>query len=145
MLHVPYKGGATLQTDLLSGNLKLLWATAGFAKTLHQTGKVKLLGQAGRKRSSVFPNVETLQEQGFSSIEINAWIGLMAPAGTPAEIVARWQTELAKAARVPAVATKLSGLGFDVVMSSSEEFRTYWTSEHSKWAQLIKTANIPLR
>jgi tripartite-type tricarboxylate transporter receptor subunit TctC len=145
MLHVPYKGGAPAQTDLLGGNLQLFWGTTAFANTLYPSGKVKLLGQAGKERSPAFPNVKTLGEQGFGSIEVYGWMGLMVPAGTPPEIINRWQAELAKVARIPAVSTKLSEQGFDVVMSTPDEFRAFMATEHTKWAQLIRTAKISLQ
>jgi tripartite-type tricarboxylate transporter receptor subunit TctC len=145
MLHVPYKGGAPAQTDLLGGNLQLFWGTTAFANTLYPSGKVKLLGQAGKERSPAFPNVKTLGEQGFNSIEVYGWMGSMVPAGTPPEIINRWQAELAKVARIPAVSTKLNEQGFDVVMSTPDEFKTFLAAEHAKWAQLIKTANISLQ
>ena len=145
MLHVPYKGGAGAQADLLGGNLQLYWGSTPYAKTVASSGKVKLLGQAGKKRSPALPNVKTLAEQGFESIEVYAWFGLMAPARTPPDIVPRWQSELAKVARVPAVATRLNELGFEVVMNSPEEFKTLLLAEHNKWAQLIKTAKISLQ
>jgi tripartite-type tricarboxylate transporter receptor subunit TctC len=145
MLHVPYKGGAPAQTDLLGGNLQLFWGTTAFANTLYPSGKVKLLGQAGKERSPAFPNVKTLGEQGFGAIEVYGWMGLMVPAGTPPEIIARWQAELAKVKRIPAVSAKLNEQGFDVVMSTPDEFKAFLAAEHTKWAQLIKTANISLQ
>jgi tripartite-type tricarboxylate transporter receptor subunit TctC len=145
MLHVPYKGGAPAQTDLLGGNLQLFWGTTAFANTLMPSGKVKLLGQAGQKRSPAFPNLKTVAEQGFSSVEVYGWMGLMAPAGTPPEVIARWQAELVKAARVPAIKLKLNDQGFDVVVGTPEEFKSFLQAEHTKWAQLIKTAKISLQ
>jgi tripartite-type tricarboxylate transporter receptor subunit TctC len=124
MVHVPYKGGAPAQTDMLGGNLQLFWGTPFFATTLMPSGKVKVLGQAGAKRSPALPNVKTLAEQGFDSIEVYGWMGLMMPAGTPPELVNRWRDELAKAVRVPAVANKLAEQGFEIVASSPDEFRT---------------------
>jgi tripartite-type tricarboxylate transporter receptor subunit TctC len=144
MVHVPYKGGAPAQTDLLGGNLQLFWGTTAFAATLMPTGKVKLLGQAGQTRSPAFPNLKTVSEQGFGSIEVYGWMGLMVPSGTPPEIIKRWQAELAKVARIPAVASKLNDQGFELVMNTPEEFRTYLTSENGKWARLIKSAHISL-
>lgn len=145
MLHVPYKGGAPAQADLLGGNLQLFWGTTAFANTLLPSGKVKVLGQAGSKRSPAFPNLKTLAEQGFSSVEVYGWMGLMAPAGTPPEIMARWHAELAKAARAPAVAQKLNDQGFEVTVSTPDEFRSFLSAEHGKWAKLIRTASISLQ
>jgi tripartite-type tricarboxylate transporter receptor subunit TctC len=145
MTHIPYKGGAPAQTDLLAGNLHLFWGTTFFGKTLAQSGKVKLLGQAGKQRSPSIPDVKTLAEQGFDSIEVYGWMGLMAPKGTPPEIIARWRSELVKAANVPAVKGKLNDQGFDVVTSTADEFRAFLMNEHRKWAQLIVAAKISLQ
>jgi tripartite-type tricarboxylate transporter receptor subunit TctC len=144
MVHVPYKGGAPAQTDMLGGSLQLFWGTTAFAATLMPTGKVKLLGQAGAKRSPLFPNLKTVAEQGFTSMEVYGWMGLMAPAGTPPEIIARWHAALMKAAREPAVAAKLNDQGFEMVVNTPEEFHAFLLEEHAKWDKLIKSANISL-
>jgi tripartite-type tricarboxylate transporter receptor subunit TctC len=145
MLHVPYKGGAPAQADLLGGSLQLFWGTPLFAKTLQPSGKVKLLGQAASTRSASLPTLKTLAEQGFQSIEVYAWMGLMVPKGTPPEIAARWQAELVKAAKVPAVAAKLGDLGFDVVTSTPEEFRAFIGRENAKWEKVIQAGHISLQ
>lgn len=145
MLHVPYKGGANAQADLYSGNLDTFWGTAAFAKGPVASGKVKALGVASGKRSTIHPTVKTLAEQGFDGYEFYSWTGVLLPSATPPEIVARWHTELVKAARIPATAASISESGWEAVLSTPEEFRAYLRAEHDKWAQIIRIAKIPMQ
>ena len=144
MIHVPYKGGSLAQADLYGGNLMLYWATPYFAKTAMPTGKVKLLGQAGQVRSPAFPDIKTLPEQGYPSIEIYGWVGILAPAGTPHTVISRWQLEVAKAAHTKSIAEKLQDQGFEITTSTPQEFGRYLRAENLKWTELIKKAKIPL-
>ena len=145
LTHIPSTGGGPALASLLGGHVDANGLYPPVAYPHIQGGKLRALGLASSKRWPLLPDVPTLAEQGFESIEVYAWFGLMAPARTPPDIVPRWQSELAKVARVPAVATRLNELGFEVVMNSPEEFKTLLLAEHNKWAQLIKTAKISLQ
>lgn len=145
MLHVPYKGGANVQADLYGDNLDTFWGTAAFAKTAIASGRAKALGQAGAKRGSALPNVKTLAEQGFGSIEVYAWTGLMLPGATPPAILARWHAELVKVGRLPAVAARIDEQGWDLVLSTPDELKGHIQAEHLRWGQIIKAAKIPIQ
>jgi len=144
MVHVPYKGGAPAQIDLMAGRLHLFWGTSAYAYPMVQTGKVKVLGQTGAKRSAAFPDLPTATEQGVRNFDALGWIGMLAPAGTPPAIIDRWQAELVKAANKPLIAKRLNEQGFDVVVSKPDEFGKFVRAEHDKWAVLIREQNISL-
>jgi tripartite-type tricarboxylate transporter receptor subunit TctC len=145
MTHVPYKGGAPAQTDLMGGQVQLMWGTAPYAQSLVKAGKLKPLGQASATRSAAFPALPTLAEQGFAGFEAYGWIGLLAPAGTPPAIVSFWNQQLAKAVKDPEIARRLADQGFEVVVSSPESFAGFMKSEQKTWARVIKERSIPLQ
>ena len=145
MTHVPYKGGAPAQTDLMGGQVQLMWGTAPYAQNLVKAGKLKALGQASATRSAAFPALPTLAEQGFAGFEAYGWIGLLAPAGTPPAIVSFWNQQLAKAVKNPEIAKRLADQGFEVVVGSPESFAGFIKSEQKTWARVIKERSIPLQ
>lgn len=143
--HVPYKGGAPAQTDLMAGQIQIMWGTAPYAQSLVKAGKVKALGQASAVRSVAFPTLPTLAEQGIAGFEAYGWIGLLAPAGTPASIVAFWNAQLAKTLKQPAVAGRLTDQGFELVAGSPDQFAAFIRNEQKTWEKLIAVRNIPLQ
>ena len=143
--HVPYKGGAPAQTDLMSGQVQIMWGTAPYAQGLVKSGRIKALGQASAVRSVAFPTLPTLAEQGVAGFETYGWIGLLAPAGTPASVVAFWNAQLVKTLKQPAVAQRLTDQGFELVGGSPEQFGAFIRSEQKTWEKLIATRNIPLQ
>jgi tripartite-type tricarboxylate transporter receptor subunit TctC len=145
MTHVPYKGGAPAQTDLMGGQVQLMWGTAPYAQSLVKAGKLKALGQASAVRSAAFPALPTLAEQGFPGFEAYGWIGLLTPAGTPPAVVGFWNQQLAKAVKNPEVAKRLTEQGFEVVVSSPESFAEFIKSEQKTWARVIREKNVPLQ
>jgi len=145
MTHVPYKGGAPAQTDLMGGQVQVMWGTAPYAQSLVKAGKLKALGQASATRSPAFPALPTVAEQGLPNFEAYGWIGLLAPAGTPSAVVAFWNQQLAKAVKNPEIAKRLADQGFEVVVSSPEKFGAFIQSEQKTWAKVIKEKNISLQ
>ncbi|MGP1664419.1 MAG: Bug family tripartite tricarboxylate transporter substrate binding protein [Rhodanobacter sp.] len=145
MTHVPYKGGAPAQTDLMAGRIQFMWGTAPYAQKLVATGKIKALGQASATRSAAFPDLPTAVEQGFADFEVYGWIGLLAPAGTPPSVVAFWNKELTKAVKEPTIAKRLAEQGFEVVVSSPEIFSAFIYEAQKTWGKVIKEKNIPLQ
>jgi tripartite-type tricarboxylate transporter receptor subunit TctC len=145
MTHVPYKGGAPAQSDLMGGQVELMWGTAPYAQSLVKSSKLKALGQAGATRSVAFPNLPTLAEQGFPGFEAYGWIGMLAPAHTPPAVVAFWNQQLARAVKNPEIAKLLADQGFDVVMSTPDSFAGFMKAQQKTWARVIKEKNIPLQ
>jgi len=145
LLHVPYKGGAPAQNDLMGGHLDLFWGSTAWTKSMVQSGKVKALGQAGIKRSAIYPDLATVAEQGIANFEAYLWMGVAAPKGTPDNVITRWQDALVTALKDPSIKDRFSGLGFEVMASSPPEFAGFMRSEHNKWTRVIKDANITLQ
>jgi tripartite-type tricarboxylate transporter receptor subunit TctC len=143
-MHVPYKGGAPAQTDLMAGQIQMMWGTAPYAQTLVRAGRLKALGQASATRSVAFPNLPTTAEQGIEGFEAYGWVGMLAPAGTPAAIIKTWNSALNKAIQNPEVAKKLTEQGFELEVSTPSAFGDFIRKEHDSWKNLITTRNIPL-
>lgn len=140
MTHVPYKGSGQAVTDILGGHVQVMFS--GFSSTLHhiKAGKLRALAVTGPKRSNALPEVATIAEQGFPGVEATAWYGILAPAGTPKPVVTRLHGELVKILKLPDVAQKLEGLGFEIVGSTPEQLSAYIRSEITKWEKVVKAS-----
>ena len=144
LLHVPFKGGAPALTALMGEQVQLIVFAAGAAVPHIKAGKVKGLAVTGRQRSAAMPGVPTMVEAGYPQLDSGAWMGIVAPAGTPAAVIARLQSEIAKAARDPVVAARLGDQAVELVGSSPEEFGAFIRAEHDKWGKLIRVARLNL-
>jgi tripartite-type tricarboxylate transporter receptor subunit TctC len=141
IVHVPYKGGGQAILDLLGGHVSMFFGSGGSVLQHVRSGKARLLAVTSAKRSAEFPNVPTVAETlpGFESV---AWVGLLAPAGTPREIVSRLNTEAVKALQNPDVRNALTTQDYGVVGSTPEEFAEYIRKDLARWASVIKKAGI---
>ncbi len=141
MLHVPYKGGAPMMIDLVGGQVNVMFVSAPQAIPQVKAGRIKALAVGAARRISQLPDTPTIAESlpGFAA---QSWVGMLAPAGTPREIVARLHAEAAKALADPEVRGKLAGQGFDVVGSTPEEFLAFARAESDKWAKVIRDYQI---
>lgn len=142
LIHVTYKGGPPAIQDVVSGQVPAMFIDLAAGAPMIKAGKLRVLGVASLKRIAALPDVPTLVEQGFPNFEAWAWQGLVVPAATPKEVVTRLNTEYAKAVADPAVRGKLVEAGVEPVTSTPEQMATYVKSESTKWAQIIKQANI---
>ena len=140
LLHIPYKGGQPAITDLLAGQVSIYIPVLPSVVQLTRAGRLHLLAVTGAKRSSAMPEVPTVAESGLPGFEASNWFGLMAPSGTPPEIVTRLNTEAAKALQAPDVREKLAALGFEIQPSTPQEFATLLRSETGKWAKVVKAS-----
>ena len=140
LTHVPYKGSGQAVTDILGGHVHVMFS--GFSSTLHhiKAGKLRALAVTGPKRSNALADVPTIAEQGFPGVEATAWYGVLAPAGTPKPVVTRLHGELVKILKLPDVAQRLEGLGFEIVGSTPEQFSAYIKSETRKWEKVVKAS-----
>jgi tripartite-type tricarboxylate transporter receptor subunit TctC len=139
--HVPYRGAAPALQDVLSGQVDFV-CDPGIAFPHIRTGKVKLLGIVSARRSPFFPDVPTVGEQGFKGADLDIWFGMWAPVGTPPQIVARMNREVAKALAQPAVRSRYADLGAEPVAMESAEFRTLLADEGALLSALIKQQKI---
>ncbi len=140
--HVPYKGSAPAVTDMLGGQIQLMFDNTPNVLPHVKAGKLKAIAVSSKKRSSLAPEVPTVDESGVPGYDVTVWFGILAPAGTPKEIVTRLNTEMVKIMRSPEITDRFNKAGVDVVASSSEEFSVFLKSEVARWAKVVQDANI---
>jgi len=145
MLHVPFKGGAPAVTALMGNQVELLMFAAAAAVPLVQSGKVKAIAVSGTRRASVMPQVPTMAEAGFPQFNSGAWMGLLAPAGTPPAVIQRLNAEVAKALKDPELIKRLGAQAIELSHSTPDEFGAFVRSEHDKWGKLIKDAKLNIQ
>ena len=142
LAHIPYKGDAPALQDLLGGRLGASVDPVAPALPHIKAGKLRAIAIASPQRYSLLPEVPTLAEQGFKGAEAFAWFGLLAPAGTPAEVLARLNTEVNLALKQPEIADKLIGLGMTPVGGTAEQFGSFIRGDIDKWTKLIHARSI---
>ena len=136
--HVPYKGNVPAITDLMSGQTSMLFATLPTVLPQVQAKRLKGIAVLGAKRSSALPDVPTLAESGLRGFEVNNWTGVLAPAGTPAAVVARLNGEIVRIMQLPEVQTRLPKEGLRFVATTPQQFAEFVRSEKEKWAPIVK-------
>ena len=143
-IHVPYKGVAPAIVDLVSGQVHALVSTMPSATPHVKSGRVRALAGASARRAQSMPQTPTFQEAGFPGFEASAWNAVLAPAGTPDEIVGRLNAAIVKIVQTQAVREKLAALGAEPVGDSREQFRSYLEAEVAKWAKVVKLSGARL-
>jgi tripartite-type tricarboxylate transporter receptor subunit TctC len=139
MLHIPYKGNVPAITDLLAGQTSLLFATMPTVLPHAKAGKLRAIATLGSERSAATPELPTIGET-LKGFEVNNWIGLFAPAGTPPEIVKRWNTEVMRVMRSPDIQARLPVDGARFTPNTPEQFSAFVKSEIAKWAPVVKAS-----
>jgi tripartite-type tricarboxylate transporter receptor subunit TctC len=140
--HIPAKGDAGALSDLISGNTDFMISTLPSMLPHIKSGKLKLLAIAGRSRSSVFPDTPTIAEAGYPEVVIEGWVGMVAPAGTPANIVNKVQGEIARQLQSQEIKDVLAKQGSNPVGSTPEAFAKFIKSETSKWQRVVQVSGI---
>jgi len=144
MVHVPYKGIAQALTDLLSGEVQLMFGTVvGLAPHI-QAGKLRALAVTTVKRSTLLPDVPTLAESGLPDYQSGSWYGVMAPAGTPRPIIDRLHRTIVKALQQPDVVQRLGAEGAEVIGSTPEEFAAHLKTELARVAAVVRASGIKI-
>lgn len=138
ILHVPYKGSAGARTDLLGGQVDLMFDAVTTMNEQIRAGRAKALGTTGKTRSSVMPEVPTVSEAGVPGYEATIWLGLMAPKGTPAAVVERLNAEVGKIVSNPETTKAWSAQGATPLRMSTAEFTRYLNDDIAKWARIVK-------
>jgi tripartite-type tricarboxylate transporter receptor subunit TctC len=141
-LAVPYRGASPAMTDLLGGQLDGLFGDGPTVMAHIAAGRIKALAAASRRRSEVFPDVPTLAEQGFADAVADQWAGVLAPARTPAEIVAKLNAGIFTAMNDPEVRAKLAQTGVVPAPDTPEEFDRYLKDEYARWGGIIRAKGI---
>jgi tripartite-type tricarboxylate transporter receptor subunit TctC len=140
IVHVPYKGAAPALQDVIAGHDQMMFATAASVIGHINSGQVRALAVTTLKRTEILPDVPTMDEAGLKGFEASTWHGLVAPAGTPPEIIAKLHDAAVKALHDPGVQTSLRRLGVDIVGDTPDEFKAYIAKEVPKWAEVVKAS-----
>lgn len=141
---VAYKGGAQAATEVVGGQIELLWSVLPIVLPFTNSGKLRVLALASEKRSALLPNVPTMGEAGFPTVVATAWNGVVAPAGTPKNIIELLNTEIRRSLEGADVKERFTALGMEAVGGTPEEFGAFMRAETVKWAKVVKAANIRL-
>jgi tripartite-type tricarboxylate transporter receptor subunit TctC len=142
LVHVPYKGTGQAMVDLVAGHVQMQFASMPAAIQQVQTGRLRMIGQTGNKRSAAAPGIATMQESGLPGFVVSSGFGLFAPAGTPRAIIDRIHSALVKALNDPAVKENLAKQGAEVVASTPEEYDQFNRAEIAKWIKVVAEAGI---
>ena len=141
-VHIPYRGGAAVVTDLLGGQIEASFQNLGTVATQVRAGKIKALAVTGRTRSPQLPDVPTMAEAGYPDLVVTSWQAAAAPVKTPREVVARLNEASVKALRSPEVRERLTQIGFDVVASTPQEFGKFMQDEVDRWTRVVQKGGI---
>ena len=143
LVHVPYKGGGPMTTDLLGGHIELAIGSVALLAPHVAAGRMRAVGTTGDKRSSAMPDVATLAEQGFPGFSAFAWWGIFAPAGTPKPVLDRFHAELVKTLNQPDLRKQLTEqLGMDLRVSDPATLQKFLLSEMERWGKVVKEYGI---
>ena len=142
IVHVPYKGLAPAITDLLGGQLQILFADVGLIAPHLKAGKLKALAVTGKERSSVLPELPTMIEAGVPGYQAGTWYGILAPVGTPGAIVTRLNADLLKIIATPEIKTQFAVQGIEPAGGRPDQFGALIRDDTARWGKLIKEASI---
>jgi len=141
-VHVPYTGTAQAATDLLGGRLQVMFSPASTVLQFIAEGKLVALASTGLRRASAAPDLVTVSESGVPGYDTSGWFGLLAPAGTPREIIERLAEASNEAAKSPDVVASLKVQGFDIVGSTPAEFAAFIREDLNKWTRVAAAAGF---
>ena len=142
--HIPYKGGAQMIADLISGQVHMMFEFASAFSMHVKAGRVKSIAVANDKRLGVLPDIPTFEELGYKGMIVTGWTGIEVPAGTPAEIVRKLNTAVVRVLNLPDVREAIVGSGAEVGADSPEHFTAFIRAENEKWGKIISEAGIRL-
>jgi len=140
--HVPYKGNGPAMADLIGGQVQMMFNNLAPSVSQVKAGKLRALATTGEQRSPAAPDVPTMVEAGYPGVVFNLWVGLLAPAGTPADIIAKLNAETAKAAELRDVRERLLAEGTEPYTTSPSRMADIMRKETAQWASVVKAANI---
>jgi len=142
LTHVPYRGAGPAITDLLAGQVQVMFNNASVVAAHLESGKLRALGLSTDTRFAQLPNVPTFIEQGYPRLSATEWLGLLAPAGTPEPIVQRLNSAVNQAMQTPDARASLRKLSVETKAVTPQEFKTFMAAETRKWGQVVADANI---
>ena len=141
-IHVPYKGGGPVMTDLLGNQVNASWMNINTAMPQIKSGKLRALAITSAKRSPLLPDVPSLEESGIKEANVYSWQAVSAPKGLPADIKKRMHEAISSIIRDPQNQARFAELGFETVLNTPEQFATFQAAEFSRWQKLIASRNI---
>lgn len=144
IVHIPYKGGAPMMTDLIAGQIQMAIETSGSATPHIQAGTVRALAVSTAQRSPYFPDLPTLAESGLKGYDVTTWFGFMVPKGTPPAIRDKLYRQIADVLKQSAITARLKEMGADPGGQSPAEFATFITSETAKWKKVAKESGAKI-
>ena len=139
-VHIPYRGGAAAQTDIMAGNIEASFQNFGTVVPYIKAGRMKALGVTSRQRMPQLPDVPTLIESGMKDFDVTSWQAVAAPKGTPADIVRKLHADIAKGLNSPDMVQRFNGLGFEVVTNTPTEAQAFFKSEIDRWTAVVKAS-----
>ena len=142
--HIPYKGAVPAFIDIMSGQVAMIFISAGSAQPFTSVGKARPLAVAGKNRTGMMPDVPTMAEAGVKNFELPVWVGASTTAGTPRAIIDRLNREFHAVLAQPEVKERLAQLGSEVVVGTPEQFGAMLKEDLARWGKLIRTANLKL-
>jgi tripartite-type tricarboxylate transporter receptor subunit TctC len=142
LLHVPYKGGGPAMTDLMGGQIPMLFSSLGPAVGAVKSGKIRPLAVTSLERSRAFPDVPTMNELGLRGFDSTAWYGILGPAGLPQEVVGKWTQVLAKAGGDKATMELINATGCDAEILTPAKTAERIRVDYEKWGKVVRDANI---
>jgi tripartite-type tricarboxylate transporter receptor subunit TctC len=142
IVHVPYRGGAPMMTDLVAGQIQMAIETSGAATPFIKSGSVRALAVSPAKRSALFPDLPTLAESGLKGYDVSTWYGLLVPKGTPDAVRAKLYTQIADVVKDPAIVKRFAAIGAEPGGMPPDQFATFIHAETEKWVGLAKQAGI---
>lgn len=138
IVHVPYKGSAAAMTDLLGGQTTMMFTDIPTSLPHIRSGRLRALGVTSADPAPALPDVRPLAEQGLPGFDLKAWFGVLAPAGTPAQIIGRLHSEISKALTAPDLREKLAGMGMEPINLDPERSAVHIKTEMDRWAKIVR-------
>lgn len=142
MVHVAYKGGAPLATDLMGGQIPAGIDSLSDMMELHRAGRIRIIATSGAQRSPLLPSVPTFKEQGFASIEGSGWIGVYVPSRTPRTVIDDLSAAIVKALQMPEIRERLLSLGYEPTGTTPEALAAIMAADTARWAPIIKRSGF---
>nr|WP_233161511.1 MULTISPECIES: tripartite tricarboxylate transporter substrate binding protein [unclassified Achromobacter] len=142
ILHVPYKGTPQAMTDVMSGQVDLMFTDVASSLAYVQAGKLRALAVSTAARSNVVPDIPSMQDSGIQNFDINSWNGLLGPAGMPKDVVDQLNAAMNKIVKDPATLKRFANLGFDAFSGTPEDFAAFVSQQRDLWGKMIQDAGI---
>jgi tripartite-type tricarboxylate transporter receptor subunit TctC len=142
MVAVHYKGDSAATADLLSGQVPVMFASMVGLLPHVKSGRLRGLAVTGAKRSSIAPEFPTIAESGLAGYEVITWFGMLAPAGTPNEVISKLHQETVQSLSIPQVGEQIAKLGMEIVGSTPEQFGAFLKDENVRWSKVVRDLNL---